>query len=168
MLIISGVGYLYFRDSIAWVVGGIAVVVAALMFMEGRYPITSRRRVKRPSSISERSAASDTPAAFATAESATSTPVGAEKIANDPFAQIANGRIVKRVLPDLQDLLAQPGMIEVFKRHSARLSRKSSGGLDIWYHEAGIYMAVPEAGKERLFSTISAARDYHSRHPSTP
>jgi len=64
----------------------------------------------------------------------------------------------------LEELLSQPGMVEVFRRHSKRLPKKSSGGFEIWKHPAGIYMAVPEPGKERLFSAIAAARDYHSQH----
>lgn len=84
--------------------------------------------------------------------------------ARDPFAKIAAGRVVKRALPDLEELLGQPGMIELFKTNSKRVHRRPSDGPEIWHHPAGIYMAVPEIGSERLFSTIAKARDYYDRH----
>lgn len=82
----------------------------------------------------------------------------------DPFDRIAVSRVVKRALPDLEELLGQPGMVEVFKTNSKRMYERPSDGPEIWRHPAGIYMAVPKIGAERIFSSIAAARDYHDRH----
>lgn len=83
---------------------------------------------------------------------------------DDPFSKLVAGRIPKRALPDLQELLAVDGMLEKFKAISRRVYVKKRTGPEIWKHPANIYMAVPEAGAERLFSTIEAARDHHKRH----
>lgn len=70
--------------------------------------------------------------------------------------------MIKRVLPDLGTLFAQPGLVDVFKEDSRRLPKKSIARLEIWKHPAGICVAAPEAGSERLFSTIAAAYENHS------
>lgn len=83
--------------------------------------------------------------------------------ARDPFFRMADGRVVKRALPDLEELLSQPGMIETFKTNSKLVYPRPADGPEIWRHPVGIYMAVPNIGEERLFSSIAAARDYHDR-----
>lgn len=85
-----------------------------------------------------------------------------QPILGDPFDTAINGRLPKRALLDLNDLLQQPSMAAAFKTASKRV-HKSKSGPEIWIHPAGIYMAVPAIGAERIFSSIAAARDYHAR-----
>jgi hypothetical protein len=60
-------------------------------------------------------------------------------------------------------VLGKHGMVEVFQINSKLIYQRPADGPTLWQHPAGIYMAVPNIGEERLFSSLAAARDYHNR-----
>ena len=134
-----------------WVIGGVALTILCALVAAWVWEIVEFRG-KFFSGGSSTTWASE--AAGIPPPVQSRTPVAAQKVEgpsktiseSDPFGWIAAGRVVKRVLPALEELLSQPGMVEVFRRHSKRLPKKSSGGFEIWKHPAGIYMAGPEPG----------------------
>lgn len=170
MLIGLGIGYYFLGKVGLWIVGGFGLLLLTLSLFgngkrSGLSSGTARDFESPRQSVSELPTSTEAPHPVVTSQPTTSVPAVAKSVdPDDPFGQMVIGRVVKRALPDLRDLLAQPGMIEVFKKHSNRFSRSSSGGKEIWYHPAGIYMAVPAPGSERLFSTMTSAQEYHQQH----
>jgi hypothetical protein len=55
------------------------------------------------------------------------------------------------------------GMVTAFKTISKLVHTRKSAGPEISRHPAGVYMAVPQIGEERIFSNSEAAHDYHKR-----
>lgn len=170
MLIGLGIGYYFLGKIGLWIVGGFGLLLLAQSLLgNGKRPGPSSgatRDFESPrQSVSKLPTSTEAPPPIVTSPPTASVPAVAKSVnPDDPFGQMVIGRIVKRALPDLGDLLAQPGMIEVFKKHSNRFSRSSSSGKEIWYHPAGIYMAVPAPGSERLFSTMASAQEYHRQY----
>lgn len=162
--------YILWGSTGLWVIGGVAVAILCMLVAVWVWEMVGHRDFfsgGRSTTWTSEAAGIPPPVQSRTPVVPTAHKVErASRVINesDPFDRLAAGRVVKRVLPALEELLNQPGMVEVFRRHSKRLPEKSSGGFEIWKHPAGIYMAVPEPGKERLFSAIAAARDYHSQH----
>ncbi len=52
----------------------------------------------------------------------------------------------------------------LFKVVSEQVQPRSPEGAEIRNHSTGSYMAVPDSGTEKLFSTMAAARDYNDKH----
>ena len=81
------------------------------------------------------------------------------KMPDDPFSRVLNGRVLKRALGDVEELLAQDGMIEVVKESSSRIGGEKS----LWHHPTGLYLVAATGKPARVFSRIADARLYRDR-----
>jgi len=169
-----GVGFyviVTFVRDLNWITGGSLVaavigIVALFIFYFKRRGIRRRRAGRGALSGGSAALAGESTFQQATMPNQATPPASIAKpkaqkpsLPDDPISKVVNGRIIKRALWDVEELIQQDGMIAAFKSNGFRIS----GEKDVWQHPTGIYLVCPSERRSRVFSRLADARKYRDQ-----
>lgn len=137
-----------------WVGAGLAISIFAFLAIIVSVPFSRRTRAIKPDTAIRQPQGSMQTAPLGTEARQSKPP-----LPDDPISNLVRGRVPKRTVPEVQELLEQGVIIAAFKSNGLR----TGGEKDIWHHPTGLYLVAPSDAPPRVFSRIIDARRYRDR-----